>query len=439
MIGDRAAIVFAFVGSGCLLILEIVAGRLLAPELGVSLYTWTSVIGVVLAGLAIGNFFGGRLADRRPDRSTLALIYVAGSLGSLAILGLVHVIDSIQLPSGAPAIVQVLWLTAVLFLVPSALLAASTPVLTRLCLRSVEEGGRVVGRIQAAAALGSIAGTFLTGFLLVSSFGTRWVVAGVALTMLLLAIAARPPWLRGRVFELGSLLVLIVTAGWSSHSGCLRESNYYCIKVEDVSTETVTENGVTRNLVYARALYLDKLLHGVANLKTPNDLFYEYERLYARAISLLHPADSRVDAFFVGGGAYTFPGFVERAYRGRIVVAEIDSEVTRTARELLGLTAVGALRDPPRRRPPRARVDGRGRSLRLRPRRCLQRLRGSVSTHDAGVQRPRCAAPEAERALPAEHRRWCPLRLSALGGADAPGDVPVRRRDAHALLATQEG
>src|SRR5689334_1157971 len=35
---------FAFVGSGCLLVLEIVAGRIIAPNLGVSLYTWTSVI-----------------------------------------------------------------------------------------------------------------------------------------------------------------------------------------------------------------------------------------------------------------------------------------------------------------------------------------------------------------------------------------------------------
>ena len=63
---DRVAVVLAFVGSGCLLILEIVAGRLLAPTVGVSLYTWTSVIGVVLAGVSLGNYLGGRLADRWP-------------------------------------------------------------------------------------------------------------------------------------------------------------------------------------------------------------------------------------------------------------------------------------------------------------------------------------------------------------------------------------
>src|SRR4029453_14798670 len=67
---------FAFFGSGCLLVLEIVAGRMLAPIVGVSLYTWTSVIGVVLAGLSIGNWLGGKIADRWPGRSTLSLLYL---------------------------------------------------------------------------------------------------------------------------------------------------------------------------------------------------------------------------------------------------------------------------------------------------------------------------------------------------------------------------
>src|SRR5437870_3240383 len=64
---------------------------------------------------------------------------------------------------------------------------------------SVAEDGRVVGGIQAAAALGSIAGTFLAGFVLISAFGTRRIVSGVAVTLLVLAVAARPPWLRRRL------------------------------------------------------------------------------------------------------------------------------------------------------------------------------------------------------------------------------------------------
>jgi len=91
----------------------------------------------------------------------------------------------------------------------------------------------VVGNIQVAAALGSIAGTFLAGFVLISAFGTRRIVAGVAVTLLVLAVAARPPWLRSGVLELGAMLAAIVTIGWTSHSPCLRESNYHCIRVVD--------------------------------------------------------------------------------------------------------------------------------------------------------------------------------------------------------------
>src|SRR5262249_7150821 len=151
--GQSSLLVFAFLGSGCLLVLELVAGRLLAPTLGVSLYTWTSVIGIVLAGVTAGNFLGGRIADRYPSQSTLALIYVAGCLSSLAILALVHYVADLALPSGFPVTVQVLWLNAVLFFVPSTIIAAATPLLTRLSLHTVDEAGRVVGRIQAAAAL----------------------------------------------------------------------------------------------------------------------------------------------------------------------------------------------------------------------------------------------------------------------------------------------
>src|ERR1051326_633037 len=133
------AYLVVFVASCCTLILELVAGRILAPFIGVSLYTWTSVIGVVLAGVSLGNYLGGQAADRWPSRSALALIYAAGSAASVIVLLLVRYVDSLQLPEGAPAIVQVLWLTALLFFLPSTCMAAATPLLTRLSLHSVAE------------------------------------------------------------------------------------------------------------------------------------------------------------------------------------------------------------------------------------------------------------------------------------------------------------
>jgi predicted membrane-bound spermidine synthase len=49
-----------FISSGCIMILELVAGRMIAPYVGVSLYTWTSIIGIVLAGISLGNYLSRR-------------------------------------------------------------------------------------------------------------------------------------------------------------------------------------------------------------------------------------------------------------------------------------------------------------------------------------------------------------------------------------------
>jgi predicted membrane-bound spermidine synthase len=85
------AYVVVFIASGCALVLELVAGRIVAPVVGVSLYTWTSVIGVVLAGISLGNYAGGVVADRFVARRTLGVILALGGLSSLIVLPLTRV------------------------------------------------------------------------------------------------------------------------------------------------------------------------------------------------------------------------------------------------------------------------------------------------------------------------------------------------------------
>ncbi|MEW8209589.1 MAG: fused MFS/spermidine synthase, partial [Candidatus Thiodiazotropha taylori] len=75
-----------FLSSAALLVLEILAGRLLALHIGVSLYTWTSIIGVILAGLSLGNWLGGVWADRGADgRVAGVAMALAGIYAMLAL------------------------------------------------------------------------------------------------------------------------------------------------------------------------------------------------------------------------------------------------------------------------------------------------------------------------------------------------------------------
>ena len=77
----RFAAAIVFVGSFCLMVIEIVAGRMIAPYLGSSLYSWTSVIGVILTGITLGNAFGGITADRFASRQLLGnTFFISGIL-----------------------------------------------------------------------------------------------------------------------------------------------------------------------------------------------------------------------------------------------------------------------------------------------------------------------------------------------------------------------
>jgi nitrate/nitrite transporter NarK len=185
---------FAFLGNGCLLVLELVAGRILAPTVGVSLYTWTAVIGVVLAGLSLGSWLGGKIADRRPGRSVLSLQFLLSAAASALVLVFDSNLDSVAAPFSWPTIWQVVWLSTLVFFLPSLVIGTVTPMIIKLSLSSLDVTGRVVGRIRAAGELGAIAGVFFTGFVLISAFGTRAIVAAVAITLAVLGISSNPLW-----------------------------------------------------------------------------------------------------------------------------------------------------------------------------------------------------------------------------------------------------
>lgn len=174
----------AFIASGCTLVIELVAGRLLAPYIGVSLYTWTSVIGVILAGISIGNFLGGRLADRYPGPSVLGLTLVAASLTSFVTLGLVSVLPQFTL--WMPLVPRILVLTTVIFFLPGCILGMITPLVVKQALTDLGHAGGLVGRVYAISTAGSLVGVYLTGFVLIAHFGTRLIVVMVAAVLLIL-------------------------------------------------------------------------------------------------------------------------------------------------------------------------------------------------------------------------------------------------------------
>ncbi len=331
------AYLVVFVSSACTLVLELVAGRVLAPYVGVSLYTWTSVIGVVLAGITIGNYLGGILADRRPRRTTLGALLLAGGAASLAVLVLAAVVAPAPL-GGLPLMLRILLLATAIFFVPSAILGMISPVVVRLSLDDLSRAGHTVGKIYACSALGSILGTFATGFVLIALFGTRAIILGVGVVLVLLAIACgdlwRPAWRPAAIALVLALAIFGLSARGLLASPCnVAESSYYCIQYRD------GEYGGYP----VRQLILDHLIHSHSDLHDPTHLAYDYERVYAAvtaAVAARRQAAGAgpIRALPIGGGGYTYPRYLAATYPGATIgVAEIDPAVTRAAYDYMGL------------------------------------------------------------------------------------------------------
>ncbi len=319
-----------FVSSGCIMILELVAGRIIAPHVGVSLYTWTSVIGVVLAGISLGNYLGGRLADRWASLRLLGIVYL---ISAVACLGVLYVDRTYRItPEDWPIVAEIIVLTAALFFVPCTLLGMISPMVAKLAVSDLATTGSTVGKIYAAGALGSIVGTFATGFVFISWFGTYTIVWGVALFLaalgLVIVLAGRWPsvLVSGIVIAGGTALAL--NQGWLA-SPCVRETNYYCIKI---NSEEHADSPV-------RVLVLDHLVHSYVSLNNPRDLIYGYEQMYAEVTAYQAARAKPLRTLMIGGGGYTFPRYVRAVYPESVVhVVEIDPGVTATAYDQLGLS-----------------------------------------------------------------------------------------------------
>jgi predicted membrane-bound spermidine synthase len=347
-----------FIASFCTLVIEIVAGRVLAPYVGVSLYTWTSIIGVVLAGISGGAYAGGWLADRRPSASTLGWLLLASGITALLIGPATTLFAAdggvlTDLGIAMTLLSRVVVLSFLLFFLPSFFLGMISPVAVKLAVRDLATAGSVVGKIYAFSTLGSIVGTFVTGFYLVARFGTRTTLVGVAVVLIATAFIAGG--LFGRVGRAAALVVLVTGAAsagvWpgavsppdsdalrldSTEMGIIHseESQYYTIAVE----RTVRED--TGAPIHA--LNLDHLVHSYADLEDPTHLGYGYLRIFNDVAGTMLRTRRQPRFLFIGGGGYTLPRLLSRT-GAKIDVVEIDPAVTRVARRFFGVPRTPAL------------------------------------------------------------------------------------------------
>ena len=315
-----SALVFG--ASAAVLMLEIIAGRLMAPYVGVSLESFTGIIGTILAAIAVGAAVGGSLADRRDPRRMLGPCLVLGGILSWASLPILAALG----PSADTSPGAIVVLTAAAFFAPAAVLSAVAPMVAKLRLDDLEETGSVVGGLSAAGTAGALVGTFLTGFVLVAALPSRPVVLLIGGLLVIAGAVLHRRFARARPTLAATAAVLLVgVAALAFGPSCDEETAYFCVRVEQ---DPDRPSG--------RSLYLDLARHAHVDLDDPTYLDIRYVRLFADVAATL--PDGPLDVLHVGGGGFTFPRHLDAVRAGsRQLVLEIDDELPRIARDQLGL------------------------------------------------------------------------------------------------------
>lgn len=324
----------AFVSGAATLVIELAGNRLLAPLFGNSLYTWTSLIGVVLVAISVGDYVGGWLVDRRPRMAVLGYLLLAAAAATL----LVPVLDGWCRGAfaSADAIAGPIAVSLVLFSVPACLLAAVCPFIVRLLSRTTHDRhiGLSAGLVGMLATLGSFVGTFASGFYLIPQFGVRQIflfTGGlVGLLGLVAAFAfrdgARHPNPALPLLVLGPLALALIDRRELAERVIFQHNTFYHeITVERFTTERGAD---------ARLLKLDTTVEGAQEVET-GDLVLPYQ-LYWRLSDVYCEKVDR--ACFLGGGGFGMPQQLSRRRpRAAIDVVEIDPAVIDVGRRFFRL------------------------------------------------------------------------------------------------------
>lgn len=319
---------------------ELGASRLLAPYFSSSQIVWTIIIGTIMIAMALGNVYGGRNADRKPDpdrlygRILIAAVWIAAIpvVGKYIILGisalLIFAVNSNFLIWAAFAACMVI------FVFPLFLLGTVTPSLAKYSVDSLEDSGKVVGTLGAFNTIGSIIGTFVPTFVTIPAVGTSvtfLIFAGILLALCLVYFVSKKAGMVKSVTAFVLFLACCVLgasnsfAFWENDLTYEGESIYNYLQVKEDSRRVILSTNVLFGV--QSVLVKEQALTG---------MYYDYAMAAPLMTGREQPGDCRV--LILGMGTGTYATQCSR-YFGQMDIegVEIDEKITGLAREYFEL------------------------------------------------------------------------------------------------------
>lgn len=301
--------------------LELLGSRLLAPYYGSTLFVWGSLIGVVMAGLSIGYWYGGKRADINSSYSAFSLLIFGAGVYTLFLTIVSADIFRFVLALNLGERYGPLAAAMLVLGIPSLLLGAVSPFAIKLSTASLARVGRTAGNIYSLSTVGSIIGTFATAFILVPALGVSTILYSLSTVLIVVSLVGLANRFRAISVVVISISLVFSAAGQASAGGIIyeKETLYHRLIVQD-------------NIISGtRTLLLDNHFHSAMDLRDPDRIVFQYTKYFH-----LGPAFSPeiINVLFIGGGGFSGPKQFLRDYPNmNIDVVEVDPEVIRVAKE----------------------------------------------------------------------------------------------------------
>ena len=187
----NALIYFLAFSSGfCIMGIELLGGRILAPYFGSSVHIWGSIITVFMLSLSIGYLLGGKLSTRNPSLTKYGLIFFVASIMVVPIVLFAEPIMTFIFTYIEDSRYGSLLASTALFFIPTTILGMISPYSVRLLVTDHEKSGQVAGGLYFVSTLGSALGTIITSFYMVLAFDVNDIIKTFAAVLGALGLLA---------------------------------------------------------------------------------------------------------------------------------------------------------------------------------------------------------------------------------------------------------
>lgn len=308
---------------------ELIGAKILAPYFGTSLYVWTCVMALTLAGLAFGYFFGGRLSQKENHENILFRIVLLAAIYMCCLPFFSPFF--IYLATFTSLIPAVLMSSAVVLLPPLFLMGMVSPLLIKSLTESKEESGKKAGEVFAISTVGGISFCFLTGFFLIPQWGLPYSLLFVSS---LLAIFPCFYFIGGKKYI--SVLIYILCACSVLYSANKKSNSVYLAegllgKLEVIDMLYQSDRNAKPDT--CRTLLINNVTQSSVNIKTGESRL-DYTQLQQKNIALIGNAPKTALLLGLGGGVLANDLCKENI---KVTAIELDERIISIAKKYFNL------------------------------------------------------------------------------------------------------